>query len=79
MAKKKKKDRLEGQENQGEGNKTAAKDYDDAATKHAHAGNVDKEAKDAREAVDGAEGESLREAEAEGKKHIKEEDPEVSK
>ena len=73
---KKNKDMFEGHENQGEGNKTAAKDYDDAATKHARSGTVEKEAKAARDAVQGTEGQSLRDAEAEGKKRIKEDDPE---
>jgi hypothetical protein len=73
------KDLFEGHENQGEGNKTAAKEYDDAATQHAHSGAVAKEAKDARDALEGTDGQKLRDAEAEGKKRIKEEDSELSK
>jgi hypothetical protein len=76
---KKNKDMFEGHENQGEGNKTAAKDYDEAATQHAHGGTVDKEAKEARDALEGKDGAKLREAEVEGKKHIAEEDSEVTK
>ena len=74
MAKKRK----DVQPNQGEGNQTAAADYDDKATRHARSGNVPKEAQHAREAVEGTEGEALRDAEIEGKRHMKEEDPEVS-
>ena len=65
--------------NEGEGSKTAAKEYDDRATQHAQSGEVPREAKEAREAVEGAEADTLREAEAEGKKHIQEEDSELRK
>jgi hypothetical protein len=63
--------------NEGEGNKTAARNYDEAATKHAKSGQVGDEAKRAREAVEGDEAGKLREAERAGKQRIAEEDPEV--
>ncbi len=55
-----------GQQNEGEGNKTAARHYNDAATRHAKSGKVEDEAKRAEKAVDGAEGKELRQAEREG-------------
>ena len=64
-------------QNEGEGNKTSAKEYDEKATKFARSGQVDEKAKQARQAVEGPEGEKLREAEREGKGKIAEEDPEV--
>src|SRR5262249_10691805 len=66
------------QKNEGEGSKTAAKEYDDKASKFAGSGQVDDKAKEARRAIDGDEGDDLREAEREGKSKIADEDPEVS-
>jgi hypothetical protein len=54
---------------QGEGNYDAAREYDRGA--HAHAKDKDavqKEARAARDAVEGKEGEALEEAEAKGRK-----------
>ena len=65
--------------NEGEGNQTAAKEYDAAATKHAHAGNVEKEAEDARRAIESSENAELVEAEKKGKSRLQEEDPELGK
>jgi hypothetical protein len=62
-------------ENQGEGNRDAARRYNDRAQEHARSGRSDQAAEEARREVDGAE--ALRDAEREGKKHIAEEDPEV--
>ena len=64
-------------QNEGEGSKSAARNYDKAATDHAKSGHVEGEAKQAREAVEGKEAGELREAEREGKQRIAEEDPEV--
>jgi len=58
-----------GQQNEGEGNKTAARHYNDATASFAKSGKVDKAAKDAERAVDGPDGEKLRDAEKEGLKH----------
>jgi hypothetical protein len=67
---------FEDQVNQGEGNKSAARDYNKKATEHARQGDVEREAREASDAVD-IEGGELRKAEQAGKEHIAEEDPEV--
>jgi hypothetical protein len=64
--------------NQGEGNKTAARDYNRKATDHAKSGDVERDAREASEALD-VEGGALREAEEEGKKRVAEEDPELKR
>jgi hypothetical protein len=69
---------FENQVNQGEGNKAAAREYNDKATEHAKSGKVDREAKDAKRAVD-TEGEDLKRAEEVGKERMAEEDPEFRK
>jgi hypothetical protein len=63
--------------NQGEGSKTAAKEYDEKATKFARSGPVDERAREARQAIEGDEADTLRDAEAEGKSRLAEEDPEI--
>ncbi len=63
--------------NEGEGNKTAAREYNKATTDFAKSGRVEEQAKAARKAVDGPEGEDLRQAEAEGKRHSHGEDPKL--
>jgi hypothetical protein len=57
------------QKNEGEGNHTAAKEYNDGQKKFAQSGRVDQAAKDAAKAVDGPEGDELRKAEEAGKSH----------
>jgi hypothetical protein len=64
-------------ENQGEGNRDAARRYNESVEKHARSGKSEDAAEQAREDVDGPEAERLRQAEREGKKRIAEEDPEV--
>ena len=54
-------------QNEGEGNKTAAREYDNDATRFAHSGKVEEKAREAERAFDGPEGPSLRDAEAVGK------------
>jgi prefoldin subunit 5 len=57
---------------QGEGNYDAARDYDEAVTRHAKdKAKVEAEAKDAEKALDGPEREALEAAEAEGKSRAK--------
>jgi len=56
-----------GLENEGEGNKTAARRYDDATEKFVESGKVDEAAREAKKAIDGPEGEELRRAEKEAK------------
>jgi hypothetical protein len=52
-----------GAKNEGEGNKTADREYRQGATKHAQSGQSDQKAKEAEEALDSEEGSDLREAE----------------
>ena len=59
---------------EGEGNYTAAREYDQAQERFAKSGKVEQSAKEARDALEGAEGNDLRRAEKVGKAHAKEED-----
>lgn len=54
------------QRNEGEGNKTAARHYNEATKEFVHSGKVDEKAREARKAVDGDEAAKLRKAEREG-------------
>ena len=65
------------QRNEGEGNKTAAKEYNEATTKFAHSGKVEQKAQDAARARGGAERQELDRAEQAGKSHAKGEDPQL--
>lgn len=65
------------QRNEGEGNKTAAKEYNKGATAHARSGRSEEAARKARQAMDTPEGTEMREAEIEGKRHAKDEDPQL--
>ncbi|HWG80234.1 MAG TPA: hypothetical protein VN681_10695 [Stellaceae bacterium] len=67
------------QPNEGEGNRTAAREYNQAQQDFARSGKVQEKAKEARKAVDGAEADELRDAELVGKRHAAEEDPEVKR
>ena len=69
-------DKLE-RKNQGEGNRDAARRYNDRAQEHTRSGKPEPAADEASRDLDGEEGEALRDAEREGKKHIAAEDPEV--
>lgn len=53
--------------NEGEGNKTADRDYRRGATEHAQSGRSEEKAREAEDALDGDEAEELEEAEREGK------------
>lgn len=66
-------------DNQGEGNRTAAKEYNQKSHAFVDAGKVEKSARDAADAVDSAEGEDLRKAEEMGRAHAHEEDPQVKR
>ena len=57
-----------GFENEGEGNKTAARNYNKATEEYVRSGKSEKAAADAKKAVEGPEGAELREAEEEGLK-----------
>ncbi len=65
------------QANEGEGNKTAARDYNEAQQRFVKSGGVDEKARDAARALDGPERDDLEKAEAIGKSHSAEEDPQV--
>lgn len=75
MADKQRKD----QKNEGEGNRSAARQYDEAQRRFVKSGKVEEKAKEAERAVEGKEGDALREAELVGKRHTHEEDPEIKR
>jgi hypothetical protein len=66
----------QGSEVQGEGNYTAAREYNEATRAFVESGKVEDAAEKAAPA-DAAEADSLRKAEAEGRQRLKEEDPQV--
>ncbi len=56
------------QSNQGEGNREAARQYNEATREFVERGKVEKAAHDARRSLEGPEAEELRQAEDEGKR-----------
>jgi hypothetical protein len=62
---------------EGEGNKTAARHYNEKAENFAKSGKVEDKAREAKEALEGDEGRELADAEAEGKSHAAGEDPAI--
>jgi hypothetical protein len=68
-----------GSNNEGEGNKTAAREYNQAQKRFAQSGKVEQKAREAEEALDGPEKEALQQAEAIGNRHSAGEDPVVKK
>jgi hypothetical protein len=67
------------QRNEGEGNRTAARHYNKAQQRFVKSGKIEEKAREAEAALDGKEGAELERAEAEGKRHIAEEDPEIKR
>jgi hypothetical protein len=67
------------QRNEGEGNRTAARRYNEAQKRFVRSGKVEEKAHAAEEAMEGKERKELERAEAVGKRHIAEEDPEVKR
>ncbi|WP_149535304.1 hypothetical protein [Siccirubricoccus phaeus] len=65
--------------NEGEGSRTAAKQYNDATKAFTESGKVKPAAEAAKQAVSGPEAEALQRAEAEGKRHSHGEDPQVKR
>ena len=65
------------QRNEGEGNKTAAKEYNEATTKFTQSGKVEQKADEAAKARDGSERQAMERAEQAGKSHAKGEDPQL--
>ena len=68
-----------GQKNEGEGNRTAAQQYNEAQRRFVKSGKVEEKAKEAERALLGKEGSALREAELIGTRHTHEEDPEIKR
>jgi hypothetical protein len=66
-------------QNEGEGSRTAARRYDQDAQRFAQSGQVERKAREARDAIDGPEGKELAEAEMQGRRHSKGEDPEIKR
>jgi hypothetical protein len=63
------------QKNEGEGNHTAARKYNEEQQRFAQSGKVQPAAEDAAKALDSSERPKLEEAERLGKAHAKAEDP----
>ena len=64
--------------NEGEGNKTAAREYNQAQHRFVKTGKVEEKAREAEEALD-RDKRKLERAEAVGKRHKAAEDPEVTR
>ena len=67
-------ERKTGSRNEGEGNKTAAREYNEAQRQFVESGKVDEKAREAEKSLD-AEKAELERAEAVGKRHSHGEDP----
>ena len=70
---------MSAQKNEGEGNHTAAKEYNDSQQSFVQSGKVGPAAKEAAKAVDGSESAELRKAEEVGKSHSHGEDPQLKR
>jgi hypothetical protein len=71
MANEKEAAKNEGQANEGEGNRTAAKQYNEAQRKFVESGKVGPAAKDAEHALETEEAEELKRAEEKGLAHAR--------
>jgi hypothetical protein len=67
------------QQNEGEGNRTAARAYNKGVRDFEKTGQVEKKAREAADALDGPEAKALKEAEAKGLSHSHGEDPALRK
>jgi hypothetical protein len=67
------------QKNEGEGNRTAAREYNEATKRFAQSGRVEESGKQAKKAVEGRERSELEQAEKAGKSKMREEDPAVER
>ena len=65
--------------NEGEGSRSAARDYNTRTEKFVGSGRVEAKAREAARAMDGPEAGALKAAEATGKRHSHGEDPEVKR
>lgn len=66
-------------QNEGEGNRTAAREYNEAQHRFVQSGKVDKKAREAERALDTPEKRAMGRAEAIGKSHKRAEDPEITR
>lgn len=64
-------------DNQGEGNRDAARRYNQRAEEHVLSGRSEEAAESALGDLEGPDADELRQAEREGKRRVAEEDPEV--
>jgi hypothetical protein len=67
------------QKNEGEGSRTAAREYNEATKRFVDSGRVPESGKRAKEAVEGSEKAELEQAERIGKSKMREEDPAVKR
>ena len=67
------------QRNEGEGNKTAARQYNEAQRRFVETGKVEKKAREAEKSLQGREKGELERAEAIGKRHMVAEDPQITR
>jgi len=67
------------QQNEGEGNRTAAREYNEAQRRFVESGKVDKKAREAEHALDTPEKRAMERAQAVGKSHKRAEDPEITR
>ena len=65
--------------NEGEGNRTAAREYNEAQRRFVESGNVDQKAREAEQALDTPEKRAMERAEIVGKSHKRAEDPEITR
>jgi hypothetical protein len=63
--------------NEGEGSRTAAKDYNERTKRFVETEDVEAKAEEAAAALDSEEGQALRRAEEKGRARAKDEDPNV--
>lgn len=68
-----------GQRNEGEGNRTAAREYNEAQRRFAQSGKVEEKAHEAEHALDTPERNVMERAEAVGKSHKRGEDSEITR
>ena len=74
-----KKPQVRASQNQGEGNRTAARQYNEAQRRFVESGKVNDKAHEAERALDTPEKTVLERAEAVGKSHKRAEDPEITR
>lgn len=75
----KRKSQAAGQRNEGEGNKTVAREYNEAQRRFVESGKVEEKAREAEKSLQTREKSELERAEAIGKRHMAAEDPEITR